>query len=116
IVRRACASAREESSEDAADAGAAWAWAVVRDSAAVTLLACALLWWVGTAYAVDVLADFAAVLFIGVAVSTAMALVIGPALSLLAVGRRERRETPAPADAPPDRQESVPTAAVPAGG
>jgi protein-export membrane protein SecD len=116
IVRRACASAREESSEDAADAGAAWAWAVVRDSAAVTLLACALLWWVGTAYAVDVLADFAAVLFIGVVVSTATALVIGPALALLAAGQRGRGATPAPADAPPDRQESVPTAVVPAGG
>ncbi len=100
IVRRACASAGEESSEDAADAGAAWAWAVVRDSAAVTLLACALLWWVGTAYAVDVLADFAAVLFIGVVVSTVTALVTGPALALLA-GWREWGETPAPADVPP---------------
>jgi len=114
IVRYARASVREESSEGGVDAG--WAWPAVRDSAAVTLLACALLWWVGTAYAVDVLADFAAVLFIGVVVSTVTGLVIGPALSLLAVGRRERRETPAPADAPPDRQESVPTAVVPAGG
>jgi len=93
IVRHARASAREESSEGGVDAG--WAWPAVRDSAAVTLLACALLWWVGTAYAVDVLADFAAVLFIGVVVSTVTGLVIGPALSLLAVGRRERRETPA---------------------
>jgi len=112
IVRRA----RRESSGGAAGAGTAWAWPAVRDSAAVALLACALLWWIGTIYAVDVLADFAAVLFIGVAVSTATALVIGQALALLAAGRRGRGATPAPEDAPPGRREPASSETVPTGG
>ena len=112
VVQRACASVREEAPERAADAAAVWAWPTVRGSTAALLLACALLWWVGVAYAIDVLADFATVLFIGVVVSTAMALVIGPALLLPAAGRRERAATPAPADG----QESAPPTVVPAGG
>ncbi len=110
IVRRACVEALGESSEGAADAGSAWAWPAMRDAAAVILLACVLLWWVGTLYAVDVLAGFATVLFIGVVVSTATALVVGPVLALLAAGGRESEAAPARADAGSGGREPDPTA------
>jgi len=118
IIRRARPAARGESSEGATDDddNVAWAWPIMRDAAAVLLLACALLWWVGTIYAVDVLADFATVLFIGVVVSTATALVIGPVLALLAAGRRGRGATSAPEDARRDGREPASTKTVPAGG
>ncbi len=118
IIRRARPAAHGESSEGATDDdyNVAWAWPAMRDAVAVLLLACALLWWVGTIYAVDVLADFATVLFIGVVVSTATALVIGPVLALLATGRRGRGATSAPEDARRDGREPASTKTVPAGG
>lgn len=58
------------------------------DAAAALLIACVILWWVGTTQAVDVLVDFAMALFIGVAASTATMLLLTWAvthLSLLAI-------------------------------
>lgn len=75
-------------SPEAIESGVARAWPAIRDASAATLIFCAVLWWVGATGAVDTLADVAATLFIGVAVSTAVALVVSPTLLRLAAGRR----------------------------
>jgi len=67
--------------------GVVRAWPAVRDAGAVILIVCALLWWVGTTSATDVLAGFATMLFIGVAVSMLTALLVNPpVLSVMARG------------------------------
>lgn len=62
------------------------AWPVARDTAAVAMLASALLWWIGTSGGVGALADFAAVLFVGVAVAAATAFVASPTFLWLYTG------------------------------
>jgi len=67
--------------------GVARAWPAIRDTGAVILIACALLWWVGATGAMDALTDFATMLFIGVAVSMVVARVVSPTvLSVMARG------------------------------
>ncbi len=84
IVRRVREEAREERLVMDADANAVTrAWPAIRDGGGAMLIVCALLWWVGITYAVDVLTDFATTLFIGVAVSLAVALVAPPISSRL---------------------------------